>query len=124
MIDALYQQYAAAKPEHRLGVVQEQLHTSMKWCVAHPVNDLASPEAVHTEFLAPLLQALPDVERRPQIRMQGGYEGRHWINSTGYFVGTFEKALLGIPATGKVLYLRYTEMVCIEQGQILSLIHI
>ncbi|MCW0470032.1 hypothetical protein OH492_17130 [Vibrio chagasii] len=51
------------------------------------------------------------LKRRPSIIMQGEYEGRTWVNSTGYFVGMV-KPLFGIPATGKTLYLRYTEMVC------------
>lgn len=50
--------------------------------------------------------------------MHGEYEGRTWYNSTGYFIGTFEQPLFGIPATGKTLYLRYTEMVCVENDQI------
>ncbi|WP_252179874.1 ester cyclase [Endozoicomonas sp. 4G] len=99
-------------------VASEWLASQVVWSVAHPVNDLVGPESAVSDFLAPLKQALPDIERRPLIIIDGEYEGRTWFNSTGYFVGTFQSSLFGIPATGKTLFLRYTEMVCLEEGKI------
>ncbi|ERB64760.1 hypothetical protein N779_13585 [Vibrio coralliilyticus OCN008] len=118
IIEQFYQQYFNATLSEQASVVQQSLNPDVKWCVAHPVNDLNGPEATHTSFLSPLVTAMPDVERRPMIVMNGEFEGRTWYNSTGYFVGTFEQPLFGIPATGKTLYLRYTEMVCVENNQI------
>ncbi len=43
-----------------------------------------------------------------------------WVNSTGYFVGTFTQPLFGIPVQEKRSYLRYTEMVLHQDGQILE----
>ncbi|USD31418.1 MULTISPECIES: nuclear transport factor 2 family protein [Vibrio] len=118
IIEHFYQRYFKASPNEQAIVAQQALNPDVKWCVAHPVNDLNGPDAAHTSFLSPLVTAMPDVERRPMIVMNGEFEGRTWYNSTGYFVGTFEQPLFGIPATGKTLYLRYTEMVCIENNQI------
>lgn len=118
VIDNFYLRYFNAHPSERTAVVQEMLRSNVKWCVAHPINDLTGTKDTETNFLQPLLNALPDIERRSQITMQGEHEGRVWINSTGYFVGTFSQPLFGIPSTGKTLYLRYSEMVCVENGQI------
>ncbi|MCM5506929.1 ester cyclase [Vibrio sp. SCSIO 43169] len=118
IIEQFYQQYFNATLSEQASVAQQALNPDVKWSVAHPVNDLNGPEATHTSFLSPLVTAMPDVERRPIIVMNGEFEGRTWYNSTGYFVGTFEQPLFGIPATGKTLYLRYTEMVCVENNQI------
>ncbi len=120
IIEQFYQQYFNATLSEQASVAQQALNPDVKWCVAHPVNDLNGPEATHTSFLSPLVTAMPDVERRPMIVMNGEFEGRTWYNSTGYFVGTFEQPLFGIPATGKTLYLRYTEMVCVENDQIIE----
>ena len=90
----------------------------VNWCVAHPVNDLSGPEALASAFFAPLSRALPDLERRPFIQVPGDFDGQHWVAGTGYLVGTFTEALFGIPPTGRTLYLRYTELVRIENDQI------
>lgn len=117
-IEPFYHDYFRASADEKASIAQQYLNPDVKWCVAHPVNDLNNPQSAHEQFLIQLQSALPDIERRPQIVMDGEYEGRTWYNSTGYFVGTFDNALFGIPATGKTLYLRYTELVCIEDNQI------
>lgn len=118
VVEQFFQDYFQVKEDQQLPTATSCLSPDIKCSVAHPINDLQGPEASHKHFLAPLKQALPDVERRPYIVMQGKYEGRQWFNSTGYFVGVFEKDLFGIPATGNILYLRYTEMACVEDGLI------
>ncbi|MGF1742383.1 ester cyclase [Vibrio profundum] len=118
IIEQFYQDYFHASENERLALASNYLNPDVRWSVAHPINDLRGPETAHNEFLSVLTHALPDVERLPQIIMNDKYEGRQWYNSTGYFVGVFEHDLFGIPATGKTLYLRYTEMVCVENQQI------
>lgn len=94
------------------------LHPDVSWHVAHPINDLHGVEEVVTQFLLPLAQALPDVERKPYIAVAGEHEGRSWVDGTGYLMGTFAEPLLGIPPTGRTLYLRYTELVCVADEKI------
>lgn len=96
------------------------LHREVYWHVAHPVNTLVGPHQVIAKFLLPLFRAMPDLQRNPFIHLPGQDEGQQWVNGTGYFVGTFTEPLFGIPATGKALYLRYTEMVRIENEQIIE----
>jgi hypothetical protein len=81
------------------------------------VNHLTGPDAVAHGWLRPLLAALPDLERRSLIALRS-VDGSGWQAGTGYFVGQFKRDLLGIPATGRALYLRYTELVRVEAEQI------
>ncbi len=90
------------------------------WCAAHPVNDLKGHDEFLDSYWIPIKTALPDVEHKPFISLAGEYKGQQWVNSTGYLVGNFENALFGIPATGKTLYLRYAELMRIENGKIVE----
>jgi len=96
------------------------VHEEVSWHVAHPVNDLSGQQQVIENFLQPLARALPDLERKAFIEIPGDDEGQHWVDGTGYFVGTFAESLFGIPPTGKTLYLRYTEMLRHVDGRIVE----
>lgn len=114
--DQLY----AALAQGDLVAIERMLHPDVRWHVAHPVNDLVGSEQIVESFLQPLLQALPDLERKPFIQITGEDGGQHWVDGTGYLVGTFTHSLFGIPASGKTLYLRYTEMLRISDDQIIE----
>ena len=88
------------------------------WNVATPVNTLTGRDAFWREYWQPLQTALPDLEYRPFIMVEGVYENETWINSTGYFLGTFAAPLFGIPPTGKTLYLRFGELLRVRDGKI------
>ena len=84
--------------------------------VAYPVNEALGREALVSSLLEPLWAALPDAERHPFIALRGEHEGRLWEMGTGYWVGTFSEPLFGIPATGRQVAIRYTEMLRFEDG--------
>lgn len=97
------------------------------WHVGHPVNDLDSAGAFFSNWWEPLTTALPDLEYRPFVRVCGHYDGAamdgdgaagDWVNSTGYLVGTFGAPLFDIPATCRALYLRFGELVRVEDGKV------
>lgn len=94
------------------------LSEDVSWCAAHPINDLKGVSAFIDDYWSPISTAMPDVERRPFIILEGEYEGRTWVNSTGYLVGIFDQDLFDIPATGRSLFLRYGELMCVENGKI------
>lgn len=100
------------------GDIGNYLTDDVKFSVSAPVNELNNLDEVVGRFWQPLQNALPDVERKPFIAISGDYEGQTWLAGTGYFVGTFENSLFDIPATGKTLYVRYTELVEVEQEKI------
>ena len=86
------------------------------------MNDLTGRDQVVEQFLKPLLMAMPDIERKPFVMLSDrnapDRESSYWVDGTGLFVGTFASSLFDIPATGRSMYLRYTEMVRIENDKI------
>jgi len=88
------------------------------WNVAHPVNELKGIDQLLSGFIEPLLHSLPDLERKPFIAIEDSYQNDEWVNGTGYLLGVFSNDLFGIPAHGKMLSLRYTEMVKFSDGKI------
>ena len=116
----LYATLAHASEQRVRAAAARYVHPEVTWCVAHPVNGLHGVDEVVERFLLPLRAALPDMERRPHIALAGEYRGKHWEDGAGYFLGTFSASLWGIPASGRSLYLRYTELACIEEGRIIE----
>ncbi|MEH6590548.1 MAG: ester cyclase [Halioglobus sp.] len=116
----LYSVLAGGSADQIRAAATRLLHPQVRFCVAHPVNDLSGVDQVIEEFLLPLARALPDLERRPFIHIPGYDGGQYWEDGTGYLIGTFTESLYGIPATGKTLYLRYTELVRIEDAKIVE----
>lgn len=74
---------------------------------SHPINRLVGRDSIIDDLWTPLLRSFPDLERRTDILISGSFNGSDWIASTGYFVGSFERDWLGIPATRKPAWLRY-----------------
>jgi len=91
-----------------------------QWRGSHPLNTANGiHEIAHTAW-QPLLAAMPDLERRDDLFVGGSYEGRDYIAATGHFCGTFSADWLGIPATGRPVWLRYGEVHQIIDGQIVQ----
>ena len=93
--------------------------------LGHPVGDLVGPEALWDRAYAPLVAAMPDLERRDFILMAGprwgdGITG-DWVGLGGNFVGTFTAPWLGIPATGNPVFMRYHEYLRIEDGKVVEM---
>lgn len=86
-----------------------------------PFGDLTGRDALWSELYAPLLRAMPDIERRDFIVMAGPRWGvdqsGDWVGVGGNFIGTFTQPWLGIPPTGRPIYLRYHEYMRFEDGQ-------
>jgi predicted ester cyclase len=113
LIDKLYLQLQSPFSQ-----IDEYIADDVQWHVSAPINDLHNKEQMLSQFWQPLVHALPDIERKPFINVESEYQGAQWIASTGYFVGTFAHDLLGIPATNRTLYLRFTELVKHEDNKI------
>lgn len=85
--------------------------------VVHPFNACTGPEALLARLLAPLRNSLAGLHRRCDIAMGGRFEGADWVASTGYFAGTFARDWLGLPATGRLAFLRYGEFHRVDGGR-------
>ncbi len=87
----------------------------------HPFGDLIGPEAFYEASYAPLLAAMPDLERRDWIVMSGPSEhGGDWVGCGGYYSGTFVAPWLDIPPTGHVAHMRFHEFYRFEGDRIVE----
>lgn len=85
---------------------------------AYPINEVLGINAITHDYWSLFKNAFEHLERKAFIEFDSDYHGERWLASTGYFSGIFVNDLLGIPASGKLLYLRFTELVKIVKGKI------
>ena len=87
--------------------------------MAHPFGDLKGPAEFYAKTYAPLLTAMPDLERRDLIVVAGPTgDGAQWVGLCGFYAGTFHKPFLEIPPTGHLTGMRYHEFFRLEDGKI------
>ena len=87
-----------------------------------PLGDMVGPEAHYDTCYAPLLDAMPDMERRDWIVMGGPTEhGDNWIGCGGHYVGTFVGPWLDIPPTGHLTHMRFHEFYRIVDGRVVEM---
>lgn len=89
--------------------------------LAHPLSPVRGPDALHATAFAPLLNAIPDLERRDYIVVGGEDRGEQWIGCGGYYTGVFEKPWLDIPPTQHLITMRYIEFFRIVDGAIVKM---
>ena len=103
----------------RLTESLRELHgTDARWRGSAPLDELHGVDAIAERVWRPLMRALPDLERRDDILVGGRYEGRDYVAAIGHYGGTFERDWLGIPATGRALFLRYGEVHLVEDERV------
>ncbi|UWR83619.1 ester cyclase [Phaeobacter inhibens] len=90
--------------------------------LCHPLDDMRGPDALYQTAYAPLLRAMPDLERRDWIVMAGETsQGEQWLGAGGHYVGTFMAPWLDIPPTGHIAHMRYHEFYRISDGKIVEM---
>jgi SnoaL-like domain len=72
-----------------------------------PVNGGVGAEFVREAVLAPLAIAIPGYQVRTDIALRGSFTGGDWSASSGHLLGRFMAPLFGIPASGRVVWLRF-----------------
>ncbi len=87
----------------------------------HPIGSTEGPGALFELGYGPLLEAIPDLERRDYIMVGGQQDGAHWIGCGGSYVGVFEKPWLDIPATRHLVHMRYIEFFRINEDRIVDM---
>ena len=93
-------------------------------CVVHltnPLEDLDGADGFYEGAYAPLLAAVPDLERRDFIVMAGESKGGNWVACCGHYMGVFERPWLGIPPTQHLLAMRYHEFFRLEDGMVVEM---
>ncbi|WP_299414454.1 ester cyclase [uncultured Sulfitobacter sp.] len=87
--------------------------------LAYPFETIVGVDAYFDAVYAPLLRAMPDLERRDHIVMSGPTEaGDDWIGCGGYYCGVFKAPWLDIPPTGHLMHMRFHEFYRVVDGKI------
>ncbi|MEO1596432.1 MAG: ester cyclase [Pseudomonadota bacterium] len=102
---ALYDCDAAALPDQLSALCSLDCDVQL----AHPLGRVKGPAALFETGYAPLLAAIPDLERRDYIVIGAHDQGKDWIGCGGYYSGVFERPWLDIPATRHFVHMRYIE---------------
>lgn len=91
----------------------------IKFCV--PFNDMQGAEEMLDKVYAPLLEAIPDIERRDTIVMVGDDDKQlRWLGCCGFYTGKMLKPWLDIPATGEQIHMRFAEFYRFEGDKIVE----
>jgi hypothetical protein len=120
LIRNYYQELEEATPESLERVVCSYCNNDYTWYGVYPFNQQNDPGSVVEHFWKPFLHSWKSVQRREDIFMAGTSEidGAEWVTSMGHFVGLLDASWLGIPATQRMMFLRYAEFNCIEDNKI------
>ncbi len=87
----------------------------------HPFGDFHDPSGYYAACYAPLLHAMPDLERRDWIVIAGQDEyGANWVGCAGHYYGTFLSPWLDIPPTGHLTHMRFHEFYRLEEARVVE----
>ena len=86
-----------------------------------PFGDFYGAQDFYAAVYAPLIQALPDIERRDYIVLAGVDEhGAQWVGCGGFYMGTFLAPWLDIPPSGRLVHMRFHEFYRIEADKVVE----
>ncbi len=87
----------------------------------HPFEDMTGPQALYQKVYAPLLAAIPKLERRDYIFMAGEVNDKVWVGCAGFYAGVFEQPWLDIPPTKHVVQMRFHEFYRVEGDKVVEI---
>ncbi len=92
------------------------------WRGMHPFHEQRGADAVAEVFWKPFRRSFAPLQRRMDVFMAGRNDiddgQTEWVCSMGHLMGLFDQDWLGIPATGRMGFLRYVEFNRISAGRI------
>lgn len=111
-----YREMAAASEREVARVVERYTRDGYRFRGVHPFNELSGADSVAATLWEPLYRALKPIQRRQDVFMAGANEidGQIWVCSMGHLTGLLDSEWLGVPANGKLVFLRYAEFHRIE----------
>jgi len=91
-----------------------------KWFGSRPFDHVETAAEAIAMFWEPLLDAVPDLERREDISLAGLWRDSVWIAATGHYQGNFLRPWLGAFPTRGIIRLRFGEFSRMESGKIVE----
>lgn len=117
-----YEALDAARDDNIKLVLDRYTSNDYYWQGMHPFYEQRGAHAVAEVFWKPLHQAFNSLQRRQDVFMAGrNFEaetGGDWVCSMGHLMALFDHDWLGIPSTGKLVFLPYVEFHRITDGTI------
>lgn len=86
-----------------------------------PFEELDGPDGLFELGYRPLLDAIPDLERRDFIVIAGLSETEAWVGCAGHYLGVFEQPWLGIPPTRQAVAMRYHEFFRVAGNRVVEM---
>lgn len=122
-LQALWHQRSAgnAAPQ-RKQQLEQWVSPDAVWHLSAPIETCIGPEGIESDLVAPLMNSLSHLHRRPALFIGGhsalpGQEG-DWAAGYGHLVGNFDAPLLGLQPTGHLVFLRYGEFYRLEDNRV------
>ncbi len=104
------------------GQLAEIFDPDCQFHLMHPFSDFNGPQALFTTVYSPIINAIPDFERRDYIMISGpSTESGDWVGCCGHYVGVFERPWLDIPPTFHPVAIRFHEFFRIENGKVVEM---
>lgn len=122
LVRTYYSALDQAKLSDISGVIAKYTHENYQWRGMHPFYEQSGAKAVAEVFWQPFRAGFSRMQRRQDIFMAGlndcdDFESE-WVCSMGHLMGLFDQNWLGIPAHGKMAFLRYCEFHRVDKGKI------
>lgn len=117
-----YEAFDTASNSDLINVLKQYTTADYHWRGMHPFYEQYGAEAVAETFWKPLRESFSPIQRREDMFFAGANDcdkGKtQWVVSVGNLLGLFDKDWLGIPNTGKMIFLRYAEFHRVEGNKI------
>ncbi|SCZ61998.1 SnoaL-like polyketide cyclase [Epibacterium ulvae] len=111
IVRAFIQQMDQAQLKDVDAVCKASCAQNIHWRGYHPFNEIRDIQTVSEQFWRPLKASFTGLTHRLDVFMSGEnmYEtpGGTWVVTMGHLMGLFDQPWLGIPATGKLAFLRF-----------------
>lgn len=124
LVQAQYAALAAATPENVSTILATHMTPDATWRGVHPFNICTGPAEAAEVFWQPFLRSFTAPQRREDVffaaenHIDGG--ASVWTLSMGHLMALFDAPFLNIPATGKLVMLRYAEFNRVAAGKIVE----
>ena len=126
---SLFQAYSTAQMKSAPGadtaaVCAQYLSSNHSYRGMRPFYEIEGPDAVADTIWTPLKFAMSAIQKRPDIFFASHADlnpiASTWVVEMGNFLGNFTDQWLGIPATGKTIYLPYATISRVQDGVIVE----
>jgi ketosteroid isomerase-like protein len=117
-----YESFDRASDSDLVNVLKEHTTKDYHWRGMHPFYEQYGAEAVVETFWKSLRESFSPIQRREDMFFAGANDcdngETQWVVSVGNILGLFDNDWLGIPSTGKMIFLRYAEFHRVEGNKI------